>query len=329
MRELVPQERQQLQWDELVEDEAAAMEMQRERREWASQESDHYPTWQQWASAAVPPEQGVKRARVQVRVQGEDGRVVRDEHYNIALRDGEQLVYQVGVRTPVATEREAMGVYAAEATDSLHSEGAGSSTDPPRHLRPASDEGGDRSAQMNQDKTHIDAEEFAATPLGQKFYGEWKKGVVGPALIGQRFGYHVLGKFASMLEDERERAEQVQSDRDSGLASEPERGTASGGARFELRPPPAETLVLNDSLETMDSGVAAGTGEAVEDEATEGEVLGEGLAMQSATPSVPMAVNAATSTSTTGASLSGSSGTEGRGRRVQTSLESWLWGQGQ
>ena len=33
------------------------------------------------------------------------------------------------------------------------------------------------------------------TPLGSRFYNEWKRGLVTDNLIGRRFGYAVLGRF--------------------------------------------------------------------------------------------------------------------------------------
>ena len=137
---------------------------------------------------------------------------MRDENYMV--RDGEQLVHQVGVRSPIVEEDAGMGAYAAEAVSSMDHAGAGSSNAEPPNLQ---DEGAeDRPGGMEEDnqgdKSHIDAEEFASSPLGQKFYAEWKQGKVSPALIGQRFGYHVLGKFASLLEDEKEALENANAD---------------------------------------------------------------------------------------------------------------------
>ena len=65
-RELLPQELQQLQWNELVEEEAASMDMQTERGQWASLETSLYQTWQQWETANLPAEHGVKRIQVRI-----------------------------------------------------------------------------------------------------------------------------------------------------------------------------------------------------------------------------------------------------------------------
>ena len=43
----------------------------------------------------------------------------------------------------------------------------------------------------------IVVDDFMATNLAQQFYGHWKDGRVTDRLIGQRFGYGVLGRFYS------------------------------------------------------------------------------------------------------------------------------------
>ena len=43
----------------------------------------------------------------------------------------------------------------------------------------------------------ISVEDFMQTPLADKFYGYWMRGTVTDRLIGQRFGYGVLGRFYS------------------------------------------------------------------------------------------------------------------------------------
>ena len=48
----------------------------------------------------------------------------------------------------------------------------------------------------NQSRAHdLSVEDFLATPLAGKFYNAWKNGEVKDGLIGERFGYGVLGGF--------------------------------------------------------------------------------------------------------------------------------------
>ena len=148
--------------------------------------------------------QAVKRARVHIRIQGEHGRVVREENYLVPVRDGEQLAYEVRVQP--STPQSEMGAYAEEALRGQamnegdaqdqggQSAGASSSTSP--LMGNANENEGMLDLQIwstqqqtgRQDKGHIDPEEFAATPIGKKFYQEWKAGRVGPQVIGSRFG---------------------------------------------------------------------------------------------------------------------------------------------
>ena len=337
VRDLLPEEVRQLQWNEMVEDEAAHQQLQMERDEWASLAASSFMTWEQWAAADQPVEPSVKRARVQVRIQGEGGRVVRDEQYLVALRDGEQLVYQVSVRTPVVNEAETLGAYAEEAVEAA-AERASSSGDKgtPTETDGALMEPCDRPLEgddKDDDKSHIDAEEFVASPLGVKFYREWKHGMVSPAVIGQRFGYHVLGKYASVLEDEKEAAEQRQVG-----ATEAAAGSASGGFAA-LMSPPAHMFTLEDSLEEAAvaepehdlhltqpeqalvaahqevSEMGAGAAEASHGEESEGAQSASGDAT-------------AASSTRTSEGLTSSASTE-RGsvfprRHIQTSLKKWL-----
>ena len=54
--------------------------------------------WEAWAAKAGRSGEGVKRARVQVLVQGQGGRIIRQENWLAGLRDGESLAYSVSVK---------------------------------------------------------------------------------------------------------------------------------------------------------------------------------------------------------------------------------------
>ena len=47
----------------------------------------------------------------------------------------------------------------------------------------------------------FDAVEFVRSPLGVKFFREWLQGRVTCRLVGQRFGYQVLGKFYAIKDE--------------------------------------------------------------------------------------------------------------------------------
>ena len=102
-RPLTQAERAQIEHDELVEEEAAEMARQEEERQWSLFAASHYRSWEEWAVSADERRGSVKRARVQILVQGLGGRVVKDENWLVPLGDGEQLTYTVKVQ-PAATE---------------------------------------------------------------------------------------------------------------------------------------------------------------------------------------------------------------------------------
>ena len=354
VRNLTEEETEVRRWAEAVETEAAEEERRREQERWRALASTAYSSWEQWSTANQEPGQGVKRARVQIRIQGEDGRIVRDEHYMVALRDGEQLAYQVSVRS-VREEPEEQGVYAEQATEHMATEMASSSGEGPG-LRPAAAVGQENQGETAlQDKSHIDVPEFIASPLGQKFYEEWKAGRVGPQIIGQRFGYGVLGAYASMWEDEKEALERTSLPTGTGstmgsgssntVVESLENVNTEGGndnvARqvvdaegregddqvlpaqrprrhegFHLRPPPATAFSVDDSQCSGASG-------------SEDVVVSAGPAEQVMEPTLhgqPADSGEAASVTATEASSPGTSVTEGRDRdkKVQTTLKEWL-----
>ena len=326
VRDMLPEEVEIRNWAEAIEAEAAEEERQREQKRWGELSSSSYTSWAQWSLANQDEGPDVKRARVQIRIQGEGGRVVRDEHYMVALRDGEQLAYQVSVRSPLM-EPEDKGIYVQQAEEhvvSTAARGSGQSSAPGPEASGVADEGDETGC---QDKDHIDVEEFVASPLGKKFYEEWKAGRAGPQIIGRRFGYGVLGAYASMWESEKEEKEQAErcgeadgggpsedvavapaDDREGDVRPLPE-PPGQGQAGFRLNPPPAVPFQIGDSQSSEPSPES--------DLGAMEELPHHGAA------SVPAAEEAASS-STRGASKTGTSGTESSSRTVQTDLTQWL-----
>ena len=352
VRDMSMEENEMLQWAEAVEAEAAEDERRREQERWNEFASTAYSSWGQWSVANQDVEPGVKRARVQIRTQGEGGRIVRDEQYMVALRDGEQLAYQVSVRS-TNVEQGDKGVYAERAEEHMASEMARSSSEGAAPHSESVQGAEEQDGRDQQGKDHIDVQEFVASPLGRKFYEEWKTGRVGPQIIGQRFGYGALGAYASMWEDEKEAQE-----RESGCLTTtageaedqgdvepelPEHGTdhveAEGTGEtamdggpvheggddsgvpdhrqrhregFQLKPPPDQPVNVEESQESGGNGSDL--------------VLVAGGHADAGHQSEQMAAAAgeAASLTPTGASVSGSSTAESSGRRVQTSLDRWL-----
>ena len=332
-RDMEPSEVEMLQWAEALEAEAAEDERRREQEMWNAAASSSYCTWEQWGIANLDAGPAVKRARVHVQIQGEEGRVVRNESFMVALRDGEKLAYQVSV-LKAQEDEQLQGAYVAQ----LHqggetgtARGSGSTEGP--HEADEEQQQDDVPHSMD----HVTGPNFAQTDYGRKCYEDWKAGRASSAQIGRRFGFHILGTFASMLEDEKETMEAAQAPmapagvattagggmttletpstlmadggpEGPGVAGGDDSGSvASHGAgqdRFSrLREPPTKTVVIGDSQ---------GEGEA---DSQPANVMGENA--------VDVEPSEASGTSSM-ARAAGSSGTEREGKPVQTNLTKWL-----
>ena len=69
-RALTEEEMTQIQYDEMVEAEAAEMEREEASREWHTFAASQYRSWEEWATASGVDGQASKKARIQVLVQG-------------------------------------------------------------------------------------------------------------------------------------------------------------------------------------------------------------------------------------------------------------------
>ena len=214
-RLLTQQERDQIELDELVEDEAAEGEREEEQRQWSLFAASNYRSWEEWAVSADLGGPHAKRARVQILVQGLGGRIVRDKNWLVPLRDGEQLSYSVRVQPATEDTDEAPHPDAAPSGLSQQGQAPGNLLEAQDDERdwegPASMDNsmlpvtGWTSAPVLEDQStpskELDVVEFVLCPLGLRFYREWVKGKVTCRLIGQRFGYGVLGKFFAIREE--------------------------------------------------------------------------------------------------------------------------------
>ena len=344
-RDMAPNEVEMLQWAEALEAEAAEDERRREQELWNAAASSSYCTWEQWGFANMDAGPAVKRARVHVQIQGEEGRVVRNESYMVALRDGEQLVYQVSV-VKAEEDEQLQGAYVAQLQPDLEAgtaRGSGSTAGPQESdaEQPQED--------VPHSMDHVSGPDFAQTDYGRKCYEDWKAGRASSAQIGKRFGFHILGTFASMLEDEKEvmeearhrtieagRAHAVEQRADCDVVASP------GNGLDAPRPPSASTTHEGAGSPGVaggvDSGSAVSQGEGHErfrrlrQPPAETLVIGDSqgdnaedlqpVAVMSES-SLEMDPSAASGTSSLERSAS-SRGTEGGSRPVQTNLDQWL-----
>ena len=164
-----------------------------------------------------------KRARVMIQVEGEGGRVVRSEVFNLVVREGEALTYKIMVlpRDDPEVQQLRRQQAAREGNETMEQE----------------DEVSDTSA----DTVPVDArghalpeppvlsneelDKFMATAEGDEYYRKWLKGDLTCAMVRERSGCGLLAKFfGRKVEEEEEqkmlqaalRAEEVAKNKDEG-----------------------------------------------------------------------------------------------------------------
>ena len=167
--------------------------------------------WEDWAKGASQQSSRAKRARVQVLVQGEGGRIVKKENWLVAVNDGEYLAYSISVNR-YETEQEDAGdptatssgdVRAADVVQEEEDQEAATEreaeNDTDEGLLPVTGESAPTMwSQPNLSRVRdFSVDDFMQTPLAEKFYRAWRSREVTDSLIGRRFGYGVLGRFYS------------------------------------------------------------------------------------------------------------------------------------
>ena len=205
-RNLTEKEEQEMLENELMEEIAAEELREEERLLWRDFHAAELRAWESWAAASEDFMQGrKKRARVQILVQGQGGRIIKKENWLVGLGSGERLSYSVSVvqdaeseddleKDPTATSSERREEVDKDTTDASRAEAAeAEATLPVTGEQPAA-MWNEENASVAKD---IDVDDFMCTPLAEKFYGFWRQGTVTDRLVGQRFGYGVLGRFYS------------------------------------------------------------------------------------------------------------------------------------
>ena len=145
----------------------------------------------------------------------------------------------------------------------------------------------------------LNVDDFMQTELATKFYNYWKQGTVTDRLIGQRFGYGVLGRFYSNRLWDQGCFDDVESEVEPGAARNGEE------ARVE------DSFPATQVEEAVDTPQAAAGHAEPEDEDD-----------PAASSSLSMEGSAAVPTSTTDVGASAISGVLSGSR--QTSLAHWL-----
>ena len=268
VRELTPEENAAIEENEEIENFAAEMLREEEDRLQDNFSSQELREWEMWAARTSRMGPGVKRARVQVLVQGEGGRIVKKENWLIGVGDGEALAYTVSVRPKTPEEEDAPDPTAASSTgvaemaadDQQHGPGMDGSDEEARSgLLPVT---GERAPEMwsGHDRSEVrnfSVEDFMESPIGGRFYNEWKRGMVTDNLIGRRFGYGVLGKFYGKRDWENGVFED---DEDAERATQRVAEAVVPGCPVEIAPAPplaegADAVLETEGAESVEADV--------------------------------------------------------------------------
>ena len=207
LRELSPDEEETIAENEELEIMGAEQLRKEEERLQENFTSVEMREWEDWAKKDGRLEHGVKRARVQVMVQGEGGRIVKKENWLVGLKDGEYLAYSISVHRHGEEDTEDYDPTAACSGDTCASEGQGEEDEEVEIAASAAEASdallpvtGEAAPEMwsQQDLSNVkdfSVDDFMETALAERFFHMWKMGEVSDGLIGRRFGYGVLGRF--------------------------------------------------------------------------------------------------------------------------------------
>ena len=105
-RNLTEEEETIIAENELMEEYAADMLREEDEKMLDNFTSTDLREWETWAARAGRSGPGVNRARVQVLVQGEGGRIIKKENWLVGLKDGESLSYSVSVNQAESEDEE-------------------------------------------------------------------------------------------------------------------------------------------------------------------------------------------------------------------------------
>ena len=320
-RELTEEEDKELLENEILEEMAADVLRMEDQQHWETFQAAELRTWETWAAGEPEYLSGKKkRARVQIVVQGEGGRLIRQENWLFGLQEGERLAYSVNVVQNEAEEEDADGVGDPAAASSQD-------VPPPPALEAqlatgtAEQAGGEAAERQARATLPVTAEEapdmwpdynmslpknfsvddFVQAPIGKRFFALWKEGKVTDRLVGHRFGYGVLGSFYGQRDWEE--------------------GVFDDAVQDDLHASAASASGENEEGEDMcgTEGMEAGTVGAVEG-AAETEESSQGAT--SLEPAAAVASTAATSSSPSRTASTVEGGVLSGSR--QTSLSHWL-----
>ena len=210
-RPLTKEEVEEIAFHEQLEAEAAERESQADHHRWLEYKAhclrEEEERDMQAALNASEVEPSSKRARVMVQVEGEGGRVVRSEIFNLVVKEGEALTYKIMVLPRDDPEvralrrrqqrREGQPV---EETDSGESAASAETV--------RADEKG-KALPAPEALTNEVLDDFMKTEEGPQYYRKWLRGELTCAMVRERSGCGLLAKFFGRKVEEEEEEKMI------------------------------------------------------------------------------------------------------------------------
>ena len=155
----------------------------------------------------VPPH---KKARVRVVVEGEGGRVVRSEVFNMVVRDGESLTYKIMVLPKDDPEVQALRQqqeHRQQGHEQGHEQDGEEESSASAETVPVDAKGKAIPEPVQVPEQELEA--FMKTPEGERYYQKWLRGDITCKMVRMRSGAGLLAKFHGRKVDDEEDAKML------------------------------------------------------------------------------------------------------------------------
>ena len=238
-RPLTREEMEEIAFHEQLEQDAAEQEKKADEQRWLEyraqclQDEEDQMMQEALAENAAPPNDTQKKARVLVQVEGEGGRVVRSEIFNMVVKDGETLTYKIMVLPKNDPEvrrlRRQQAVREGEVPQASDSNISAASAE----TVPVDQCG--RTLPLPPVVPNEELDAFMKTVEGEEYYRQWLAGKQTCQMVRERSGCGLLAKFFQRKVEEEEdqsmiaEALKVEEAAKQAARLEPTEGKAEGG----------------------------------------------------------------------------------------------------
>ena len=213
-RPLTKEEIEEVAYNEELERSAAKMEFKADEQRWLEYKAqclreEENATMQEALDANEDPESHThKKAKVMVQVEGEGGRLVRSEVFNLVVKDGEALTYKIMVQPRDDPEVRRLRRQQAAREGDTDLEPSSNVSEASAETVPVNERG-----QALPEPPVVPDEElqkFMKTPEGKEYYQRWLKGDITCKMVRERSGCGLLAKFFGCKTDEEEEQKLLQ-----------------------------------------------------------------------------------------------------------------------